>query len=125
MDIVKKYNNTYHNTIKIIPVHVISNEYINSSKEINDKNPKLKIGYIARISNYKNICPKSYVSNWCEEIFVIKKVKNTKFTKKICQKQIKKSLELKKQFKKGNKLCVRWKGYNNSFNSCIDKKDIK
>ena len=81
MDIVKKYNNTYHNTIKIIPVHVILNAYINSSKEINDKNPKLKIGYIARISNYKNICPKSYVSNWCEEIFVIKKVKNTKFTK--------------------------------------------
>ena len=77
MDIVKKYNNTYHNTIKIIPVHVILNAYINSSKEINDKNPKLKIGYIARISNYKNICPKSYVSNWCEEIFVIKKVKST------------------------------------------------
>ena len=49
MDIVKKYNNTYHNTIKIIPVHVILNAYINSSKEINDKNPKLKIGYIARI----------------------------------------------------------------------------
>ena len=68
---------------------------------------------------------KIFVQKAMFQIDVIKKVKNTKFTKKICQKQIKKSLELKKQFKKGNKLCVRWKGYNNSFNSCIDKKDIK
>ena len=34
VDIVKKCNNTYHNTIKIIPVHVKSNAYINSSKSI-------------------------------------------------------------------------------------------
>ena len=26
--------------------------------------------------------------------------------------------------RKGNKLCVKWKGYDNSFNSLIDKKDI-
>ena len=48
------------------------------------------------------------------------------FTKKYCKKQIKKSLKLKKVIKKKcNKLYVKWKGYNNSFNSWIDKKDIK
>ena len=53
-DIVKKYNNTY-TTIKMKPVNVKSNTYINSSKEINDKDPKFKIGYTVRISKYKNI----------------------------------------------------------------------
>ena len=57
-DIVNKYNNTYHSTIKIKPVNVKSNTYTNSSKEINDKNPKFKIGDIARISKYKNTFPK-------------------------------------------------------------------
>ena len=43
-DIVNKYNNTYHSTFKMKPVDVKSNTYINSSKEINDKNPKFKVG---------------------------------------------------------------------------------
>ena len=43
-DIVNKYNNTYHTTIKMKPVDVKSNTYINSSKEINDKNPKFEVG---------------------------------------------------------------------------------
>ena len=45
-----------------------------SSKEINNKDPKFKIGNIVRISKYKNIFAKSYVPNWSEEVFVIKKV---------------------------------------------------
>ena len=72
-DIVKKYNNTY-TTIKMKPVNVKSNTYINSSKEINDKDPKFKIGYTVRISKYKNIFAKGNVRNWSEE--VIKKVGN-------------------------------------------------
>ena len=76
-DIVNKYNNTYHSTIKMKPVDVKSNTYIDSSKEINDKDPKFKIGDIVRISKYKNIFAKGYVPNWSEEAFVIKKVKNT------------------------------------------------
>ena len=36
-DIVNKYNNTNHNTIKMKPVDVISNIYIDSSKEIYHK----------------------------------------------------------------------------------------
>ena len=103
-DIVHKYNNTYHSTIKMKPVDVKSSTYINSSKEINYKDPKLKIGDIVWISKYKNIFPKGYVPNWSEEFFVITKIKNTVtekkllegFTKMNCKKQIKKSLELKK-----------------------------
>ena len=75
-DIVKKYNNTYHNTIKMKPIDVKSSTYINSSKEINDEDPKFKIGDIVRISKHKNIFAKGYVPNWSEEAFVIKKVTN-------------------------------------------------
>ena len=53
--IVKKYDNTYHSTIKMKPVDVKSNTYINSSKEINDEDPKFKTGDNVRISKYKNI----------------------------------------------------------------------
>ena len=57
-DIVDEYNNTYHTTIKIKPIDVKDNTYINTSK-------------------YKNIFAKGYMPNWSEEVFVIKKVKNT------------------------------------------------
>ena len=76
-DVVNKYNNTYHNTIKMKPVDVKSSTYIEFSKQINDKDPKLKINDIIRISKYKNIFAKFYVRNWSEEVFMIKKVKNT------------------------------------------------
>ena len=76
-DIVNKYNNTYHSTTKMEPVDVKSNTYIDSSKEINDKNAKFKIGDIVTISKYKNIFAKNYTADWPEEVFVIKKVKNT------------------------------------------------
>ena len=57
-DIVNKYNNTYHSTIKMKPVDVKSNTYINSSKEINDKDIKFKIGDIVRVTKYKTISAK-------------------------------------------------------------------
>ena len=53
-DTVNKYNNTYHSTIKMKPIDVKSNTYIESSKEINEKDPKLKIGNTVGISIYKN-----------------------------------------------------------------------
>ena len=49
---------------------VKSSAYIDSSKEINGKDPKFKIGDIVRISKYKNIFAKGYVPNWSEEVFV-------------------------------------------------------
>ena len=76
-DIVNKYNNAYHSTIKMKPIDIKSNTYINSSKEMNDKDPKFKIGDIVRISKYKNIFAKDCAPNWPEKDFVIEKVKNT------------------------------------------------
>ena len=76
-DIFNKYDNTYHRTIKMEPVDLKSNTYINSSKEINDKDPKFKIGDTVRISKYKNIFTKGHVLNWPEEVFVLKKFEQT------------------------------------------------
>ena len=51
-------------------VNVKSNAYINSSKEVNDRYPKFKIGDIVRISKYKNIFTKVYASNWSKKVFI-------------------------------------------------------
>ena len=75
--IVNEYNNTYHTTIKMKPIDVKDNTYINIDKETNDKDPKFKVGHHVRISKYKTIFAKGYTPNWSEEVFVIKKVKNT------------------------------------------------
>ena len=57
-DIVNKYNNTYHKTIKMKPVDVKDNIHIDFSKKVNDKYPKFKVGGHVRISKYKNIFAK-------------------------------------------------------------------
>ena len=141
-DIVKKYNNTYHKSIKMKPVDVKDNTYINFKKEFNDKNPKFKVGDHVRISKYKNMFAKGYTPNWSEEIFIIKKIKNTMpqtyvindlnaeeiigiFYENKLQGTYQKEFKIEKVLKKkGDKLYVKWKGYDNSFNSWIDKKDI-
>ena len=76
-DIVNEYNDTYHRTIKMKPVDVKNNTYTVFKKKVNDKDPKFKVGDYVRISKYKNIFAKGYTPNWSEEVFVIKKVKNT------------------------------------------------
>ena len=76
-DIVNKYNNTYHSKIKMKPVDVKSSTYIYSSKEINDEDPKSKIGDIVTISKYKKIFVKGSTPNWSQKVFVIKEVKST------------------------------------------------
>ena len=73
---VKKYNNTYHRTIKMKSVYVKSKTYINFNKEQNYKDPKFKVGDYMRIPKYKNISAKIYVLNWSKEFFGIKIVKN-------------------------------------------------
>ena len=77
-NIVNEYNNTYHATIKMKPIDVKGNTYINIDKELNDnKDNKFKVGDHVRISKYKNIFAKGYTPNWSEEIFVIKEIKST------------------------------------------------
>ena len=68
-NIVNEYNNTYHRTIKMKPVDAKGKTYIESSKEVNDKDSKFKVGNHVRISKYKNIFVKGYSPNWSEEVF--------------------------------------------------------
>ena len=59
------------------PADVNDNTCIDFKKETNDKNPKFKVGDHVRISKCKSIFAEGYMPNWSEEIFVIKKIKNT------------------------------------------------
>ena len=74
--IVNEYNNTYHRTIKMKPIDVKDNTYIDSIKEVKDKDHKFKVSDHVRNSKYKNIFAKRETPNCSEEVFVIKKVKN-------------------------------------------------
>ena len=80
-DIVNKYNNTYHSTIKIKPDYVKSNTYIDSSKEINNENPKFKIGEkLVKLLKYQNIkifLQKFTLQIGLKKVLVVKKVKKT------------------------------------------------
>ena len=141
-DIVDKYNNTVHRTIKMKPIEVTNDSYAEYNEDSNKRNPKFKVGDHVRISKYKNIFAKGYAPNWSEEVFVINKIKNTvpwtyaisdlngeeitgSFYEKELQKNNQKEFRIEKILKrKGDKLYVKWKGYNNSINSWINKKDI-
>ena len=77
-NIVNKYNNTLHRTIKMKPIDVTSDSYTEYNKDFNKKDPKFKVSYNVRISKkYKNIFAKGYAPNWSEEVFVISKIKST------------------------------------------------
>ena len=124
------------------PIDVKDNTYIDFGKEVNDNDPKFKVGDHVRISKYKNTFAKGYPPNWSEEIFVIKKIKNIvpwtyvindlngeeitgTFYEKELQKIDQQEFRIEKVIKKkGDKLYVKWRGYDNSFNSWIDKKDL-
>ena len=75
-DIVNKYNNTIHRTIKMKPIDVTDDSYAEYNEDFNKKDPKFKVGDHVRISKYKNIFAKGYTRNWSEEVLVIKNVKN-------------------------------------------------
>ena len=76
-DIVNEYNNIYHRIIKMKPVDVKDNKYIEFLKEGYEKDRKFKVGDHVKISKYKNIFAKGYTPNLSEEVFLIKEVKNT------------------------------------------------
>ena len=99
------------------------------------KDPKFKVGDHDRLSKYKNIFAKRYAPNWSEEVFVVSKIKNTvpwtyvvsdlsveeitgSFYEKELQKTIQEKFRIEKVLKrKGDKLYVKWKGYDYRFNS--------
>ena len=76
-DIVDKYNNTVHRTIKIKPIDVTDDSHAEYNEDFNKKDPKFKVGDHVRISKYKNTFAEGYAPNWSEEVFVASKIKNT------------------------------------------------
>ena len=141
-DIVNRYNNTVHRTIKMKPIDVTGDSYVEYNENFNKKCPKFKVNDHARIPKYKNIFAKGYVPNWSEEVFIVNKIKNTvpwtytisdlngeqifgSFYEKELQKTNQKEFRIEKVLKrKRDQLYVKWKWYANSFNSWINKKDI-
>ena len=109
------------------PVIVGDDSFAKYNEESNEKDPKFKVGDHVRISKYKNIFAKGYTPKWSEEIFIVKKLKNTvpwtyvisdlngeeivgSFYEKKLQKTNQKEFRIEKVIKKkGNKLYVKWK----------------
>ena len=141
-DILNKHNNAVHRTIKMKPVDVISESYAEYNEDSNEKESKFKVGDHVRISKYKNIFAKGNTQNWSEEVFIISKIKNAvpwkyvisnlngepiarRFYETELQKTSQEKFRIEKVIKiKGDKLYVKWKEYDNSFNSWINKKDL-
>ena len=73
-DVVNKYNNTKHSTIKMKPIDVKNNKrmYIDGEKD-----SKFKVGDRVRISKFKNIFAKGLTPNWSSEIFIVDKINDT------------------------------------------------
>ena len=121
-------------------VNVNPSTYFDFNKENNKEDPKFEVGDNVRISKYKCFFGNGYLLNWSEQVFVIKKLKILfrghivvlveqksleHFKKRNCQKEIKKYFRVEKVIKKKvDKLYVKWKGFDSSFNSWIDKKGI-
>ena len=139
-DIVNKYNNTIHRTINLKPIDVTGDSYVEHNEDSNKKGLKFKVGDHVRISKYKTIFAKGYVPNRSEEVFIVNEITNAvpwtytindlngkkvigTFYEKELQKTNQKEFRIEKILKrKGDKLYVKWKGYDNSFNSWINKK---
>ena len=130
-DIVNKYNKTIHRTIKMKPIDVTSNCYAEYNEDSNKKDNKFKVGDYVRISKYKSIFAKGYIPNRSEEVFVVSKIKNAipwtyiinglngkeilgSFSEEELQKTNQENFRIEKVIKtKGDKLFVKWKGYDN------------
>ena len=123
-------------------IDVASDSYVEHNEGSNVTKLNLKVGDHVRISKYKNVFAKGYTQNMSEEVFVVSKTKDTvpwryvisdingekiagSFQEKELQKTSPEKFRVEKVLKrKGDKLHVKWKGYDNRFNSWIDKKDL-
>ena len=77
-DVVNKYNNTKHSTIKMKPIDLGDNNKRVYIDEHNEKDSKrFKVGDRVRISKFKNIFAKGYTTNWTIEIFIVDKINDT------------------------------------------------
>ena len=147
-ELVNNYNNKHHSTIKMTPGE--ASKKINEKKikniynfEKTKKLGKFKIGDRVRLSLEKNIFEKSYETNWTEEIFIIYDIKysnvpyyylkdlnNEKLQGTFYQEELQKTKQddlytIEKILKTNkDKIYVKWRGYDNSFNSWINKNNV-
>lgn len=149
--VVYCYNDTKHRVTQEKPANVKKyneNKVLNNINKYHDKSncihkPRFDIGDYVRISKYKGCFQKGYTPNWSTEIFIIRKVNNTKPTTYMIEDIRRQPIlgcfyneELQKTKhptvyliekvirKKGNKLFVKWLGLAETENSWIDKKAI-
>lgn len=147
--VTEDYNDTKHRTIGMKPKNVDSNsekkllDGVYSHIKVAGKS-KFKVGDTVRISKQKHLFEKGYTPNWTTELFKVSKVKITNpvtylledyqgnpisggFYEEELQKTKQPEIYLVEQVlkKKGNKILVKWLGFDKSHNSWIDKsKDI-
>ena len=85
-DVVNKYNNTKHSTIKMKPIDVkdtTQSSYLERNNkrvyidEHNEKDSRFKVGDRVRIPKFKNIFAKGYTPNWSKEMFIVNKINGT------------------------------------------------
>ena len=119
------------------PIDITSDSYAEYNEDSNETKPKFKVGDCVKIlksKKKKNSFAKGYTQNLPEEVFVVSKIKNTvPWTYMISdlngeelQKTSQEKFRIEKLIKrKGDKLYIKWKGYDNSFNSWINKKDLE
>ena len=147
-ELLNNYNNKYHSTIKMTPIE--GSKKVNENKikniynfEKTKKPSKFKIGDKVRISLEKNIFEKGYDTNWTQEIFVIydikysnvpyyylkdlnnEKLQGTFYTQELQKTKQDDLYTIEKILKTNkNKIYVKWRGYDSSFNSWINKNTV-
>ena len=149
-ELLKKYNSRIHRTTGFAPSKVNKrNEAIIVGRLLRKKLPpkkknKFKVGDSVRISKYKHIFEKGYTPNWTTEVFVIDQVQNTRpvtyklrdyqkhpiqggFYEEELQKTNFKDTYLVEKIleKRGNKVLVKWLGFDDSHNQWIKAKEIE
>ena len=141
-DIVDNYNNTFHRIIGMKPIDIKSDSYAECNVDSNEKDPKFKLGDHVKFWNTKSFLLKDILQICLKKFLLLAKINNTvpwtyvisnlhseeitgTFYEKDLQKTNQKEFRIEKIIKrKGDKLFVKWKGYDNSFNRWINKKDI-
>ena len=63
-DFLDKYNYAVHRSIKMKRIDITPGSYTEYNEGSKEKDPKFKVGYHVRISEYKNIFAKGYTQNW-------------------------------------------------------------
>ena len=150
--LIKKYNNTVNRAIGMTPTEarkpsnhgaVFRHLYFKKMAKLGEKKPKFQIGDKVRLGVKKDLFEKSYIINWSDKIYTIKRVFATrpvtykveddkgvehkgKFYEQDLQKTKVDEFRIQKVLKKKkNSALVRWVDYDSSYDSWIPLKNLK